>query len=375
MGCPSAEVTPELQRIHTLRGLPQRMGGLGVYPYAGPHTVAGTNASRLEAYAFVSKHYHFTLDVQATNSWPPLELSYGGTETSHTLTKEEVSAELSLGAKEDLQRLLDAASPADAAWLRSSATPNSARWLNFRGGLHRRFWMRDMLFVFALRRRCLISRSPAEESVAHRGCACALHLKAHTTHLLDCPSRQWYFGQRHKLAIGLLRDLIKAVRPDALIQLEPELPDAVPAGEVAPAPLRRGARPKRADLLVVLMPNEQFTIDVSFVNPACVTMLKEGTAEAEDKAALHREQRKWDKYQDTPGCEKGGVRGFRPFVVESTGRFGPEAMKILKEIVPSDQTYHLSHFYNAFSAMVTLYNALMLNGAMHKLTTLERIEF
>jgi hypothetical protein len=52
----------------------------------------------------------------------------------------------------------------------------------------------------------------------------------------------------------------------------------------------------RADLLVVLMPNEQFTIDVSFVNPACVTMLKEGTAVVEDTTALDREKRKWDKY-------------------------------------------------------------------------------
>jgi hypothetical protein len=69
----------------------------------------------------------------------------------------------------------------------------------------------------------------------------------------------------------------------------------------------------------------------------------------------------------------GGAYGFTPFVVEATGRLGAAARNFIKLISGEDgtNTYHLSNFYNALSAMTALYNSLMLKGARRKLHTLE----
>jgi hypothetical protein len=68
-----------------------------------------------------------------------------------------------------------------------------------------------------------------------------------------------------------------------------------------------------------------------------------------------------------------GAYGFTPFVVEATGRLGAAARNFIKKMAGEDgtNTYHLSNFYNALSAMTALYNSLMLKGAQRKLHALE----
>ena len=81
------------------------------------------------------------------------------------------------------------------------------------------------------------------------------------------------------------------------------------------------------------------------------------------------------KYADLPGMEAGGSEGLVPFVIESTGRLGKKAKEFLKAIVPSDDTFHLSNFLNALSAMSAMHLSIMLQLKMREFTELEHIVF
>ena len=124
----------------------------------------------------------------------------------------------------------------------------------------------------------------------------------------------------------------------------------------------------RADLIVTTRTGEKHTIDVSFANPACHSAVAKGSDEIVEKAASLREKDKRDKYGRLGNMEPGGTAGFTPFVAEATGRLGAGARKFLKVIVINrDETYHLSQFYDAFSALSALSNALMFNRALQQL--------
>ena len=49
LDCPQAERA----KLHAMRCLPQRLGGLGVYPHCGVHAEHGRNASRIAARAYI----------------------------------------------------------------------------------------------------------------------------------------------------------------------------------------------------------------------------------------------------------------------------------------------------------------------------------
>ncbi len=137
------------------------------------------------------------------------------------------------------------------------------------------------------------------------------------------------------------------------------------------AAARRGyQRPLRADLLVQT-DNALYTIDVSFVSPACRSCLRDRTDRYAGRAAKKREEKKRTKYGGLPGLGPGGAYGFTPFVVEATGRLGAAARTFIEDIAGKENSYHLSNFYNAMSAMTALYNSLMLKGARRKLHSLE----
>ena len=128
----------------------------------------------------------------------------------------------------------------------------------------------------------------------------------------------------------------------------------------------------RADILVRTH-SKIYTIDVSFINPACRSCLLYRTDRYPGRAARRREKGKRQKYGHLPGLGPGGVYGFTPFVVEATGRLGAAAKTFIKDIASEENTYHLSNFYNAMSAMTALYNSLMLKGARRKLHSLEEL--
>jgi hypothetical protein len=208
--------------LSTMRALPQRKGGLGVYPHGSYDGEYGRNQSRLAVKKFVQQHYRF-MNSQIPFSWTDLTLGYGGDSVTHTLSVDEARHALVEARDQIFQNTLASMQllcPAKAAWLLSSCTPDSGRWLYYCGGSARRFRMSDSCYIDAVRRRCLFDLSPAEEFVVERGCHCAPHLRSHLTHLLDCSGNQWWFDRRHEIACRLLAETIRKVRPDALVALE-----------------------------------------------------------------------------------------------------------------------------------------------------------
>jgi hypothetical protein len=409
------------------------MGGLGVYLHSGAEAEHGRNASRHETYEFLRTQYQSSLLRQATASWVELELGYGGTETSHTLTLKEAREFLIEDQNARYNALLTElrqTCPGRAAWFASSRTPNSGRWILFSGGVANKFRMTEQLYVDALRRRCLLDLSPAEKETARRICNCTRpDTVGHITHLLDCPRNQYFYVKRHQTMCHMVGGLIAKLRPNSVITYEMELrPDELEHGlahprvahvQRAPVPAeedlgesavdpegvgaeeskgedpgegqegddgsledarerREGAeaqwrqrqRPLRADIWVTTE-SQVFSIDVSFVNPACRSCLRRRTDRYAGRAAKMREEKKRQKYGGLPGMAQGGPYGFTPFVIEATGRLGACARNFIRNLAREEDTYTVSNFYNALSSMTALYNSLMLKGARRKLHSLE----
>ncbi len=125
-----------------------------------------------------------------------------------------------------------------------------------------------------------------------------------------------------------------------------------------------------------IFPHATYTIDMSFVNPGCRKYIRRSRShEVDGAAAAEREKEKRAKYADVPGMEEGGSGGFVPFVVEVTGRMGRAARKFLKDIASFDDTFHLSNFFSALSAMSAMHLSMMIKHKLRKFTELEHVEF
>jgi hypothetical protein len=355
---------PEDHEMRTLRSLPQRLGGLGVYDYSGLQGVKGRNHSRHITYSFAQTHYHSSLFRQTrADTWSDLDLCDDeDTVLNHVLPEAVVSFNKRITATRKLQ--LEAlhtskieSDPAAAAWLLSSCTPNSGRWLDWRGGGLHRFRMAGDLYVDALSRRLLCPPTQLQKEVAARCCDCSPALSSHPTHLLDCVRNQWCFTRRHTVICQLLASYTRRVCSDSLVYIEHPLQDCT--------------NPMRADLVIVLG-TRTYTIDVSITNPSCVSSLALLSASIPDRAASAREDEKRQKYGHLPGMGVGGDKTFTPFVIESTGRLGPSALAFLKILSTPETRTTLSNLLGSISACIAFFNSLLLKCAKRRLGVLER---
>jgi len=150
---------------------------------------------------------------------------------------------------------------------------------------------------------------------------------------------------------------------------------AMPA---AVTPARRTADvvgDRRSDL-VCIFPHATYTIDMSFVNPGCRKYIRRSRShEVEGAAAAERENEKRAKYADVPGMEEGGAGGFVPFAVEVTGRIGCAGWKFIRAIATIEDTFCLSNFLSALSAMSAMHLSMMVKNKMRKFSELERVKF
>jgi hypothetical protein len=373
LDCPLGEA----ERLHTMRCLPTRLGGLGVYPHGEPVAEHGKNASRIETYEFAKIHYQASLLQQIPASWHELSFDLPVSETSRTLTSKEAQdclLEVQEGQFTKVLVELRQTCSARAAWLVSSRVPNSGRWILYSGGVANRFRMDEQPYVDALRRRCLLDLSPAEKQAADRICNCEPRdVVQHATHLLDCPRNQWFFQKRHNTMCLLVGRLIRKIHPGATIQYEFELrPHELEAGlsrAREPTPLSNPA-PDEEDLgesggaeesKEEEKENEEEEIEederdrmeraaaeaaeaaerpaalradifVMITNPACRSCLRCRSDRFAGRAAKMREKRKRIKYGGLPGMGPEGAYGFTPFVVEATGRLGAAARNFIKKI-------------------------------------------
>jgi hypothetical protein len=116
-------------------------------------------------------------------------------------------------------------------------------------------------------------------------------------------------------------------------------------------------------------------LDVAVTNPASVSNLRLGAHKKADAASKTKERKKHAKYNDLPGLAAGGEGDMTPFVVESTGRLGPSALKFLKEVKSYFDSFHLTNFVSTVSACCALYTSLMITNARRRLHERELLFF
>jgi hypothetical protein len=362
-----ADCPPDLRdQLRSIRLLPQKLGGLGIYDYAGLQGLKGRNQSRLKTYEFTKANYHTTLFRQTdVATWGALDL---GDEGDDELNHFDQASMVAFSTRVTVARGVESkaihsskieSSKDEAAWFLSSCTPNSGRWLSWRGGMSHSFRMSSPLYVDALRRRLLCPPTPLQLVAAEVCCTCSTASSAHPTHLLDCPRNQWLFHRRHLVICRLLARYIGKVCDDSLLVLE--------------APVEDGPNALRADI-VATIGTRIYTLDVSLTNPACQSNIAHNSHLTHDRSSVNRENQKWAKYGHLSGLERGGDRSFTPFVIESTGRLGPSAQTFINDITSHTHSTIKSNFLSTLSACIALYNSMMLRCAKRRLGVLENFE-
>jgi hypothetical protein len=169
-------------------------------------------------------------------------------------------------------------------------------------------------------------------------------------HLLDCAGNQWFYVRRHDQLCKLLVEFLRGCLADVAITKE--------------VTLRNNLEEEiRADIIAV-RGHITYTIDVAVSNPAARSFLRKGSATVVDAAAIERERTKTLRYSTIPGLMEGG--GFKPFVIEATGRLGPAARAFIDEIT-GDNTLRRTYFLSAMSACIAKYNSLMFRATRSRL--------
>ena len=352
-------------KLHTIRTLPQRYGGLGIQNIGGLHGQLGQNASRLLTRHFLQDHKLSKLFDQSTRSWKASPLLDGDSSIDGVpadpvalpCRARDVARDQRQAAASALHsQLIEDKLFADAALFLSCQTPDSSRWLLFRGTLHGTFRMNSDVYRRALQRRCLSPLTPLQRADLLKPCNCRASpsVRAHSTHREDCASNQYHYEGRHDTVITLLCTYLKTVHPDALIIRE--------------TPLNSTAQPPRMDIQLK-RGARTINIDVTLTNPACVTNINRKTYIKTDAASDSRARYKTRKYRHHLDAmeQDDGPQDFVPFVIETTGRLGKDALRFLKEHRNELNPRPLTNLLDSISACIAMYNSLMATNAQRRL--------
>ena len=354
--------------LRVIRSLPQRMGGLGVHDVCGLHGLLDLNKSRTKTMEFLEKYKLSPLYRQCANSWSPTLLHDGFAipgETPSPVMPLNLALDFAKDRRTEmvskiLADKLAANQRTDAAIFLSSQTPNSGRWLTFRGGEYGSFRMYGSAFRLALQRKILAPPSPQQLEDRLKPCRCgaSLEIRSHPTHREDCASNQYYFDARHTTICNLLQRYLKVTFPNTPVHREVEI---------------TGARqPAKMDV-VLNRGSGKFYIDVAVTNPACHTNIQIGAATKPDAASESREKMKTQKYFYVPNLPGEGPHYFVPFIIESTGRLGKQAIKFLKECRDELNPRPLTTLLTSISACLALYNSLMAANSTRRLNRDEEL--
>ena len=218
-----------------------------------------------------------------------------------------------------------AAKPA-LAWLTSSADKGAGRFLAWCGGADSRMALQASDFQTALRLR-LEPASPRD------ACECsgydadpAPSRGSNAYHPLHCQMvGNRHYLPRHNIIVEALAMFIRALRPNAVVEIERPLVVEDNDGSYRPV----------ADV-VVNMDGRLVFIDVAITDPTSESALKKGSDSYSDRAsdleaARIRAKYRGARYRGNNGEAIVGGMVF-PFVVESTGRLGKDALSLLNLI-------------------------------------------
>jgi hypothetical protein len=261
-----------------------------------------------------------------------------------------------------------------AAYLQSSASTGTARWLLSSIGLkaHGQFFSHKH-FVVCLKNRCLGEKWPAT-SHGPRKCRCAgprgilpANLSLAPYHEQSC---HWASSIRTRRHHSIVKELQKLIQDCLSVTVDIEVTyrlDHVHDRWIRPPPhITPSMGPGsvgtmlRADL-AYLHKGVTFIVEVGIVDPTTLTSLEQHKSDrTPDALAKYEEQTKTAKYEHAFGDDVAAGRvAIKPFIVESTGRFGPAAQDFLNVLSQAheddeDVAAYLLRRISRFSEMASL---------------------
>jgi Reverse transcriptase (RNA-dependent DNA polymerase) len=353
-------------RFNRLLRTPRALGGLGVYSHFGMEGERSELLVRLRVDAFVRKHGALSLcrfpdpntqdDIRIGQSEDISDLVTRYTTlatdndefycnmsltTAPNLTRQAINAVRKAQMEQLYERLLSLEEDHPyLAYLRSAtedAGSGPLAWLKGCFGNEMRYFKEVIQFYLGF------PSSPSQVPAGHRGYRCLCQLRRPRPASAPDPTRPCGFGHqamcgeckkrinvRHRVLTEATASLLKEMLPTSTITLEPTVGTNARSGEAVVA-----------DILVKdAQGNVQYVLDVAVVMPSAQTYLRRsvGAHKYKDAAAIHEEQDKRRIYTPfVPGPK------IIPFVLETTGRFGPSAKAFVKQIC-GDNTFRRSQF-------------------------------
>ena len=325
-----------------LRSLPQSMGGLGMVRFGGLQGIKSNEKSISLTSTFVFKHVP-ALEGLVQGHVDRILLMGTVPEEAHLVEVDGLPGTVQLGQPEERlawrelhTELLDQDRRGDAAHLVSASQRGTARWLCAKGGWDYRVQFDAGEYQAALGIRLLMNPFPAAGNDSCRCMNPRIRYAEAPLHALGCQCNQIYRNMRHDQVRDHLLELVKRLDKDADVYKERWLEDGT------------GGQGKRCDIWY-RKAGTVYVIDVSVVEPCSIAHLDKHSDRDEEAAAKVQEKVKQRHYEGCPILEEGGGAVLIPFVVESTGRMGPQARDFF-DLVTKEQKLQGSLFLDKMSA-------------------------
>ena len=305
-----------------LRHLPQDKGGLGIssYHYTAPLAWTAsfyTSLLRIESH-FERLHSKAVEYQEAYDGFQEKLLAQANQKTLCSKANQSIYDTF-------LDSFPESKKHARATFL-STATKGTSKFLyssytnvfsfvglhheDFREGIRKRLLMLPL--TRPARYVCHCSRSEAKDEF----------------HVFRCKRYGYFLEKRHDMVRDQLFNLIKKVRPNAIVTKEQNL-----GMYKDPASSHRQTE-LRCDIIVT-DGTEKFIIDVAVTDPTCDTSIQKGSWKTALIASDDREKVKCSDYKKFLTPEM--FQYFVPFALESTGRLGKSAQKLIDRICRLDK--------------------------------------
>jgi len=319
--------------LSTLRALPFHQGGLSIPRVVDIRSDRHRLVTRQRAADFLAHNLH---SLSAVFSNPIIQQLYEGDEVLVLpgaevgdefadiddiikRTREQVRDEEDQRARALRARLMENGRQEHAARLLSASVKGASKWMTCSsapGTLSSGF--DDRAFLEALRCRLLSPFLPPDDQ-GGRVCACQRRtdLALHPTHPGTCSLTKGIALRRHDAVRNRLAVFLKTCNPTAVVTIEPT--NVIP---------REGGEAARRPDIRFEKEGAVHSVDVAIVDPAAEVHLRHHEIPShsiEGGAARQEEDQKLLLYRHTP------LDGLvTPFVMESTGRLGSEAVSYLE---------------------------------------------
>ena len=225
----------------------------------------------------------------------------------------------------------------EAAHLVSASERGTTRCLCAKGGWDYRVHFGAEEYRAALGVRLLMNPFPAAGSDSCRCSFPRIRYADMPLHALVCQCNQPPRNARHNQVRDYLFELVKRLDPLADVQKERMVDDG---GD--------GGGGKRCEIWYRRAATV-FVIDVSVVEPCAISYVDKRSDLIEGVAARLQEKVKERHYEGCPCLAEGGGAVLIPFVVEATGRMGPQARDFF-DLVTREHKMQGSLFLDKMSA-------------------------